>query len=253
MCLITGLVALTSSFVSIGAALAGTTAAAATASAATAGLAAAGTAGMAAAVGSVGNALGFLGLTATVVADVALTAAIAGGVLSTVSAVQQAEQAQQQAEFQASIERENARLAAIEAENIELQANQDRHQLRLRMLASKGEARTAYAAGGVVLGSGTPNDYEADIADAYDLDKRNLNYDVAQKQWQAKVQSINASNQASLYSAQASGFGQQKATAALSGVFNTMTDTVQAGMTAFNFGTGLGKLAKEAGWGASKA
>lgn len=209
---------------------------------------------------SIGSALGAsagaafgVGLTATIVADVAITGAIVGGTLATVSAVQQAEQAQEQAEFQASIERENAKLAAIEAENIERQANQDRHQLRLKMLASKGEARASYAAGGVVLGAGSAADYEADIADAYDLDKRNLNYDIAQKQWQAKVQSVNASNQASLYAAQASGFGQQKATAALSGVFNTVTDTVQAGVSALNFGAGLGKLSKEAGWGTKKA
>ncbi len=226
MCIITGLVALATgvTFASIGSALGA----------------------------SAGAALG-VGLTATIVADVAITGAIAGGVLSTVSSVQQAEQAQEQAEFQASIERENAKLAAIEAENIELQANQDRHQLRLKMLASKGEARASYAAGGVVLGAGSAADYEADIADAYDLDKRNLNYDIAQKQWQAKVQSVNASNQASLYTAQAHGFGQQKATAALSGVFNTVTDTVQAGVSALNFGAGLGKLSKEAGWGAKKA
>jgi uncharacterized protein (DUF58 family) len=221
MCLITGLVALATgiTFASVGSALG---------------------AGAGAALG--------VGLTATVVADVLITGAAVGGTLATVSAVQQAEAAQEQAEFQASIERENAKLAAIEAENIELQANQDRHQLRLKMLASKGEARAAYAAGGVVLGAGSSADYEADIADAYDLDKRNLNYDIAQKKWQAKVQSINASNQASLYTAQAHGFGQQKASAALSGVFNTVTDTVGAGVSALNFGAGLGKLSKEAGW-----
>lgn len=245
MCLITlTALALGASFTGIGAALAGTTAATATgaafaAAAATGGMAA----GMSAATATAAT-LSTIGAVAVGAAEIAIT----GGVLATVSSVQQAEAAQQQAEFQASIERENAKLAAIEAENIELQANQDRHQLRLKMLASKGEARAAYAAGGVVLGSGSAADYEADIADAYDLDKRNLNYDIAQKQWQAKVQSVNASNQASLYTAQAHGFGQQKATAALSGVFNTVTDTVQAGAGALSFGQGFGKLSKEAGW-----
>lgn len=249
MCIITGLVAALSSFAAIGAALAGTTTAAAATAAASAGLASGfGIVGATASIASTMTTLTAVGATATVVADLALVGAVTGGVLSTVSSVQQAQAAQEQAEFQASIERENAKLAAIEAENINLQANQDRQQLRLKMLASKGEARASYAAGGVVLGSGSAADYEADIADAYDLDKRNLNYDVAQKQWQARVQSISASNQSSLYAAKAHGFGQQKATAALSGVFNTVTDTVQAGAGALNFGTGLGKLSKEAGW-----
>jgi hypothetical protein len=199
-------------------------------------------------LGATAASASLVGAIAIGVGEIAIAGAAIGGTLATVSAVQQAQAAQEQAEFQASIERENAKLAAVEAENIDLQANQDRQQLRLKMLASKGEARASYAAGGVVLGSGSAADYEADIADAYDLDKRNLNYDVAQKQWQAKVQSVNASNQASLYTAQAHGFGQQKATAALSGVFNTVTDTVQAGVGALNFGTGLGKLSKEAGW-----
>lgn len=247
MCIITGLVAALSSFAAIGAALAGTTASAAATTAFAAG-AMVSTAAAASAMSSTMTTLTVIGATATVVADLAIAGAVTGGVLSTVSSVQQAQAAQEQAEFQASIERENAKLAAVEAENINLQANQDRQQLRLKMLASKGEARASYAAGGVVLGSGSAADYEADIADAYDLDKRNLNYDVSQKQWQARVQSISASNQASLYAAQAHGFGQQKATAALSGVFNTVTDTVQAGAGALNFGTGLGKLSKEAGW-----
>ena len=213
-----------------------------------AGAVAATTAAVGSALGATAASASLVGAIAIGVGEIAIAGAVAGGTLATVSAVQQAEAAQEQAGFQASIERENAKLAALEAENINLQANQDRQQLRLKMLASKGEARASYAAGGVVLGSGSAADYEADIADAYDLDKRNLNYDVAQKQWQAKVQSINASNQASLYAAQAHGFGQQKATAALSGVFNTVTDTVQAGVGALNFGAGLGKLSKEAGW-----
>lgn len=213
---------------------------------------------VAATTAAVGSALGataasasLVGAIAIGVGEIAIAGAVAGGTLATVSAVQQAEAAQEQAEFQAKIEAENARLAAIEAEDIELQANQDRAQLRLKMLASRSEGRTGFAAGGVVLGSGTAAEYEADIADAYDLDKRNLNYDVAQKRWQAKMQSVSASNQSSLYAAQASGFGQQKVSSIIGGVFKTTADTVGVAASALNFGAGLGKLSKEAGWGSA--
>ena len=91
------------------------------------------------------------------------------------------------------------------------------------MMQTKGTGRAQYAAGNVVLGSGTPNDYEADIADAYDLDMRNLDYDIASRSWQSKVQAVSASNQAALYRTQAKAYGQQKTTSLLSGTLGTLS------------------------------
>lgn len=174
--------------------------------------------------------------------------AAVGGIVSTVGAVQQAKTAQAQAQYQADMAKENARIASRQAENIDLQANQERNQLRLRMLAQKGDARTGYASQGVVLGSGSSADYEADIADAYDLDTKNLEYDIANRKWQMKVQAANYENQSAMYSSQADAYGRQAGTSLLSGAFGTIGSTlgaaVSTGMTASritktSFGSGL--------------
>lgn len=180
-----------------------------------------------------------VGLAATVVADVALTGAIAGGVMGTVGAIQQAEQQREAADFQAQQEAENARLARKEAEAIEMMGNQERAKLRQKMLEHRSAGRTGYAAGGVVLGSGTTLDYEADIAEAYESDKANLEYDIATKKWQKKVAATNAASQSAIYRAQAKAAGQSKTTSLFSGIFDTTADTLSAGLGAASTLSGL--------------
>ena len=164
-------------------------------------------------------------------------AAIAGGVVGTVAGVQDAKNKQAQAEYMAEVQEKNARLAARQAEAVELQGNQERQQLRTKMLLASGQARSSYAAQGVVLGAGSAADYEADIADAYDLDSRNLDYDIAQKRWKLQVESGNATDQGTLYRAQASAYQSSVGTSLLSGMFNTFGNA----MTAANSGLELGK------------
>jgi hypothetical protein len=93
----------------------------------------------------------------------------------------------------------------------------------------------------VVLGSGSASDMEADIADAYDLDRRNLDYDIATKQWQAKVDAVNYANSAQLYSAQAAAYGQQKKTGIISGALDTVSKTVSTGASLFSLGSSIKK------------
>lgn len=178
----------------------------------------------------------------TVLADVVGTVAAGAAIASTVSAVSQANNAEAQAQFQAQQAEENARLTQQAAESMDLQANQERTALRQRMLGSKGEARGAYAAGGVVLGSGSAADYEADIMDAYDLDRRNLEYDIASKKWKANVQATDLKDQAKLYSAQAAGYKQQASTSLLSGAFNTIGGYLSGGASGLTLGEKIGKL-----------
>lgn len=168
------------------------------------------------------------GVGVTVAADLAITGALVGGTLATIGAVQQAEQQEAMAEFYAKQEAENARLAHREAEAIEVMGNQERNKLRLQMLDQRSAARTGYAASGVVLGSGSVLDYEADIADAYDLDSRNLEYDIESRKWQKKVAATNATSQSMMYKSQATGFSRQKTLSLLSGTFNTIKDTTTA-------------------------
>lgn len=206
------------------AAAAGTAAAAAgTATAATAAVAGAATtaatAGTTAALSSTASVLGFA---AMATAELAIAGSVASGVAGTVAGVQQAEAQKAQAEYMAEVEAENARTAAKHAEAIKLQGNQEKLATYNKMMQTKGTGRAQYAAGNVVLGSGTPNDYEADIADAYDLDMRNLDYDIASRSWQSKVQAVSSANQAANYRAQAEAYGQQKTGSLLSGSVGTL-------------------------------
>lgn len=199
-------------------------------------------AGLGTLLGASAGAATSVGALSAVGIDLAIGAAVAGGVASTVGSVQQAKAQKAQADYQAELERENARIATRQGENLDLQANQERTQLRQRALAQRGDARTAYAASGVVLGSGSVADYEADIADAYDLDSRNLNYDVASKKWKLQVSAADSMSQASLYDAQASAYGQQAKTSLLSGTFGTIGDAIQTGASAYGVASKLGKL-----------
>ena len=202
---------------------------------------------------SLATALG-VSVTAGTVAGTAVAGAtvagatIAGGVLGTVSSVQQAEAQKRQAEFLAQQAEENARLSNRRAENIELQANQKRAALLMESQQRRGAARAGFAANGVVLGSGVTADYEADIANAYDLDLKNYNYDVASQAWQAKVQGVNEANSAALYRAQAEMYGQQKTSSLLGGLIGTAGSAL-GGM--FSMATGLAKFSGGASGSAS--
>jgi hypothetical protein len=174
-----------------------------------------------------------LGTTLGTVLGVTLAAAtigtaVAGGVVATVAGVQEAKNRQAEAEYMAEVQEKNAKLAARQAEQVGMQADNERQQLRNRMLLASGQARSSYAANGVVLGAGSAADYEADIADAYDMDSRNLEYDVAMRQWKLKVEAGNATDQASLYRAQASAYQSSQTTSLLSGMFNTGANTLNA-------------------------
>ena len=170
---------------------------------------------------------------ATALAITMGTVAAAGGVVSIISGIQQADQAADAAEYQADIANQNRKLALRQAEQTDIQGNQERTQLRLQMLDAKGEARNAYAASGVVLGSGSSADYEADIADAYDLDSRNLEYDIASRKWKLQVEAANYANQASLYNAQAAGYKSSKTTSLLGGIFNTTSSVLSSAASGF--------------------
>jgi hypothetical protein len=153
--------------------------------------------------------------------------ALIGGIISTVGAVQQAEEERATAEFYAAQEAENSRLARREAEAIKVMGAQEQAQLRQQSLAHQGRMRTGYASSGLVLASGTVLDYEADIADAYDLDRRNLEYDLESRQWQKKVAAANARSQSNMYATQAAAAERRRTTSLWSGIFTTAAATLQ--------------------------
>lgn len=168
------------------------------------------------------------------------TLAAAGSVVSTVMGVQQLGQAEAAAKYQADLSEQNRKLALRQAEAVDVQGNQERNQLRLKMLDTKGEARNAYAAGGVVLGSGSSADYEADIADAYDLDSRNLEYDIASRKWKLQLEANNSANQAALYRAQAGSYRSSRTPSLLGGVFGSAGSALGAAGGAVGISSKLG-------------
>ncbi|MBQ9376498.1 MAG: hypothetical protein IJU05_01670 [Schwartzia sp.] len=168
-------------------------------------------------------------------------ASVAGSVLGTVANMQNNQMQSDLAAWLAAREEVNGVLALRQGEHIDLQANQDRLQLHNKMLQSQGDARASFAARGVALGSGTPNDYEADIADAYDLDSRNLEYDVAMKKWKYKVEAYNHFTQADIYRGQSEAYRSARSASLLSGLFGT------AGSAMSGLASGL-TVSSKLGW-----
>jgi hypothetical protein len=143
------------------------------------------------------------------------------------------------AEQQAEIEAQNAKLAARRAERLDMEANQKRAALLREYQQTRSTGRAGYAASGVVLGSGVTLDYEADTADIFDLDLRNLEYDVKSQQWEQRVAATNHDNQAALYRAQQKAYESGKSTAIAGGIMKTVGNTASA---ALSVGTAIGSL-----------
>lgn len=148
----------------------------------------------------------------------------AAGTVSAVASAQQSKTQKKVAEFQEDVARNNAEMANRHANNIERQADQRRMALRRNMLQQQGNARAEYASQGVVLGSGVVLDYEADIANAYDLDLRNLNYDVASQAWQTRVEGTGQMNQSKLHAVEAKAYKQQRIYGLLGSLLSTGSD-----------------------------
>ena len=129
--------------------------------------------------------------------------AIAGAVMSAASATYTAVAQKRTAQYNKRVNEVNAKAAKDYANSIEAQGEWRRRKLATESLLEFGKAKTGYAASGVALGAGTPNDYEADIADAYELDSRQLDFDIQSQKYQALMQGANYSNQAKLYSMEA--------------------------------------------------
>lgn len=159
-----------------------------------------------------------------------ITTAIVGGILGAVAQRRQIEAQEEQANFYAQQNAENARLARREAEAIGIMAEQEEQALFRRAAAQKAAARTGYAAQGVVLGTGTSLDYEADVADAYSADSLNLRYDIESRKWQKRVEAVNYSDQSRMFSHQANVLASSKTPSLISGVFSTIGAAGNAAM-----------------------
>ena len=187
-----------------------------------------------------------VGIGAVAAEVVGIGATLAGGIASTIGGIQQQQAIAAQAEFQAKVEDENAKIAGQSAEANKLQANQKRLALLNQMKQQQGHINADFAGRGVVLGSGSPNDFQADLADAYDMDRRNLEYDVASRSWQYRVEEAGHRQQADLYRAQAKGARALIPGVAAGGILSTAGNLAQSALSSFSLGTELGLFGKKA-------
>ena len=151
---------------------------------------------------------------------IAAVAAVAGASVTAYSSVQSSRSQRMMADYEEDVAKTNSALASRQAANLDIQADQKRLSLLRRMQQQRGTARAQYAAQGVVLGSGTVLDYEADVAEAYDLDLRNLDYDVKNQQWQVKMQGAGFANQANILSMQADAYQRQGVMSGMGGLLS---------------------------------
>ena len=215
MCIISGIVA-------IGTAIAGAVAWAASAAASTAaavgsavgigaGAVAGGGIGAGAGVGAgaVAGVGTFLGLTAGGWGSVAsLGLGLAGTAISTGTSMyaqyQQGAAQAQMYDYQNALAEQNAQIAAMQQQNAANKAEIEKEELRRKVHLMRGEGRSNYAAGNVVLGEGSPVDWEVDIRQQEEYQRDKIDYNTRLQKWGYGVQGSNAMAQAGMYSAAAS-------------------------------------------------
>lgn len=134
----------------------------------------------------------------------------------------------------------NAKSADDYARSIAQQGEWEKRRLALEYMQKEGQARTQYAAAGVALGSGTAADYMADIADAYDLDSRQLDYDIRSRVYQAKVQGANFRNEAGLYAVQRANTSRTMNGQMIAGLGSGLSTGLSAGFAAYGAFGGAG-------------
>lgn len=166
-----------------------------------------------------------MGLTAGLIISAAAMAAAAG--VSAYSSVQSSRSNRMMAEYEEDVAKTNSALASRQAANIDIQADQKRQALLRGMRQQLGAARSQYAAQGVVLGTGTVLDYEADVAEAYDLDLRNLDYDIKNQQWQVKMQGVGFENEATILSMQADAYKRQGVISGVGGLLGVAGESAK--------------------------
>jgi len=165
--------------------------------------------------------------------------AATAGVMGTVSSVQQAQQQQANAEYQAQIEAKNMELASREIDQINEQGQFEMRQQKLRQQAQISEGQVAGAAGGVQLGSGSLLEWEMSAQEVFNEDNSQLQYDIDNRKYQARIGLWNSSNSKALSESRSNAYSSQIPMLAVGGTINTIANTASS---ALSLGSGLLKL-----------
>ena len=137
---------------------------------------------------------------------IAIMASVASTALTGVGMYMQGQQQAAAAKANANIAEANAKIADQKARDAEYRGRLDRQQISLNEEALRGTGRTGYASGNVQLGSGSPVDWEVDLTERAEADKRTSRYNSKVEAWGEKTSAQSSRYQASLYRSSASNY-----------------------------------------------
>jgi|GEM_PF-6746436 len=118
--------------------------------------------------------------------------------LTMYSNYQQGQQQKNAYEAQAQIANQNAQIANQQALAAREQGGEKMQEMGLKAAQINSEGRAAYAANGVMLGSGSEFDWEVGTQQAYEIDRNEQQYNTDMQEWAYKAQAENYRNQASI-------------------------------------------------------
>ena len=152
-------------------------------------------------------------------------------ITSAVGAISQSRAESNAAQYQAQVADNNAKLAEFQAQDAAERAEEDRSELRRDVARLKAAGRTSFAAGNVLLGSGSPVDWELDIAEQEHINLERIDRAKQLEQFGFRTQQSN-------YLSEANNLRAQAKNARTSG-FLSATSTIVG--SAFNFRTNFGR------------
>ena len=136
---------------------------------------------------------------------------IIGAIGSTSLARTQAKANSSALNFQADMNKINARMAERSAQSVLLQGQQQIGSLTLRSGKIKSAQRVALAANGVDLGEGNAAEIQATTDLMTEVDKNTIEANAIRSAWGYRTQGVNASNQALMSNASASSINPNNA------------------------------------------
>lgn len=200
-----------------------------------------------------------LGASAGTAATLSTVAQVGGAILSGVSAMQQAEAAQDQANYNAVVAENNAKMAEYQAADARARGEQEAINARRKGDAVRGSQRATMAARGLSLSEGTPlslldqTDYFSGVDQA--TARNNANKEAFMKESQA----ANSRTEATMYRAAAdsysplmsgvsAGVSSYASSSMLGKSGGTVADKWNFWGTSGTGGTGLKATVASAGW-----
>ena len=158
-----------------------------------------------------------------------------GSIVSLVGRLQQSQAQEGQAEFEADLASQNIALAEGQAAGIGEAGSFQLNQQRLQQQALLSRAQVQAASAGVSLGSGSILDFEVSAEEVFAEDRRQLQFDISNRQFEARIGAFNARNQRASALARKANIGTQREFIKLGGAFGIAGESVQAGATILGY------------------